>query len=152
MKQHYEKVGEFSQEFCVHAAAIAHRSSLWHESNRPGLCIYAVTMEGRDELEQLSELTDRWPVDIWQGHRFVKIDPGGYIHRHADGKEAYWSSYHLVLLTNDQAISSMYDDDGEHQFNLEVGGIYCIDRTCDHGSINNGGTERLHLLMEVRDE
>jgi len=150
--RHYEKVGEISKEFCVQAAAIAHNSELWHESRRPGLCDYAVTMWGLSELQQISELTDRWPVDIWQGHRFVQIDPGGYIHRHSDGSEKYWNSYHVVLLSNDQAISSMWDKDGtEHTFNLKAGSIYEIDRRCDHSSVNNGDSERLHLLMEVRD-
>lgn len=151
MIEHYKKVGEVSAELCAAAAAIAHNSPLWHSSNRPGLCVYAVTMEGREELEQLAELTDRWPVEIWQGFRFVKIEPEGYIHRHKDGDEHYWNSYHVVLLTNDQAISSMYDDDGDHHFNLQAGGIYEIDRRYEHSSVNNGDTERLHLLMEVHD-
>ncbi len=151
MVKHYEKVGQISPELCAKAAAIAHNSELWHSCIRPDFCVYAVTMEGREELEQLTELTDLWPADLWQGFRFVKIEPGGYIHRHKDGNEAYWHSYHLVLLTNDEAISFMYDEDGEHAFNLEAGGIYQIDRTCEHGSVNNGQSERLHLLMEVRD-
>jgi hypothetical protein len=152
MSRLYEKVGEISKEFCARATDIAHTSEVWHESRRPGLCDYAVTMGGRAELEALSELTDRWPVDIWQGHRFVQIDPGGYIHRHSDGNEAYWNSYHVVLLSNDESISSIFDADGvEHKFNLEVGSIYFIDRICDHASVNNGDSERLHLLMEVHD-
>jgi hypothetical protein len=149
---YYKKVGEISEEFCSQAAAIAHNSENWQIADRPGLCVYSVTMDGREELEKLTELTDLWPVDLWQGHRFVKIDPGGYLHRHTDGREAYWHSYHIILLTNDQAISSMYDPDGtEHAFNLEACGIYEIDRVCEHGSVNNGDSERLHLLIEVND-
>ena len=152
MVLHYEKFGEVSAELCAQAAAIAHKHDDWQIGKRAGRYDYAVTMAGKEDLEQLTELSDIWPVDLWQGFRFVKIEPGGYIHRHKDGNEAYWRSFHVVLRTNDQCISSMYDDDGEHQFHLEAGSIWEIDRVCEHGSTNSGDTERLHLLMEVNDE
>jgi hypothetical protein len=46
----------------------------------------------------------------------------------------------------------MYFEDGsEEHLHLEPNGIYSVDRSIEHDSVNNGETERIHLLMEVND-
>ncbi len=64
MSRYYEKVGEVSSDFVAHAIVISRHCEGWQES-RGDNTAYAATFEGRKELEQLSELTDRWPADIW---------------------------------------------------------------------------------------
>jgi hypothetical protein len=152
MSRYYDQIGEVSNEFRAQAIVIARKIEMerWQVSKGANTC-YAATFEGQADLQKLSELTDRWSVDIWQSAFFLKLEPSDFIHRHVDEPHP-WNSYHIVLLTNDDCINSMYDEDGtEHRFNLEPGGIYYVERTTEHGSVNNGDSERLHLLMEVHD-
>jgi aspartyl/asparaginyl beta-hydroxylase (cupin superfamily) len=111
---------------------------------------YSTSFDGRPALEKEPELTDRWPVDIWQSAFFLRLGPGGNIHKHVD--EAHpWNTYHIVLLNNDQCINRVWQGARQHDFCLQPGGIYRIDRSIPHESFNNGDSERIHLLMEVRD-
>jgi hypothetical protein len=125
MSYHYEKIGQISIALRKKIMVIA-RSVNYQVSKGEGTD-YEASFDGRPALEKLSELTDLWPVDIWQSAFFLK-------------------------QTNSKAISSMYDEDGaEHPFQLKTRMIYRVDRSCEHGSVNNGGAERFHLLMEIRD-
>jgi hypothetical protein len=149
MSYHYEKIGQISIALRKKIMVIA-RSVNYQVSKGEGTD-YEASFDGRPALEKLSELTDLWPVDIWQSAFFLKLPPAGFIHRHIDQPHP-WNTYHIVLQTNSKAISSMYDEDGaEHPFQLKTRMIYRVDRSCEHGSVNNGGAERFHLLMEIRD-
>ena len=145
---YYAKMGEVSNEFRARAIVIA-RSVKWSESKGPSTD-YATSFEGRPAFEQEPELTDRWPVTSWQSAFFLKLEPGGYVHKHVDEPHP-WSTYHIVLLSNDQCINRVWQGRRQHDFNLQPGGIYLIDRQIPHESHNNGTTERIHLLMEVHE-
>ncbi len=83
------------------------------------------------------KLTDYWSDD--NGSRmFVKITPGGRVHRHSD----HGYKVHTVLLTNPRCVNS---HDGMPNY-LEQGGVYKMDASLEHESWNNGETDRIHLI------
>ena len=90
----------------------------------------------------IPELRQRWP-NIHSAF-LLRIPPGGKVHKHIDADHV-WNTYHIVVYTNDDCIS--FADGKPHH--LEVGGIYSIDRSVEHYSVNDGKTDRVHLLMEV---
>jgi aspartyl/asparaginyl beta-hydroxylase (cupin superfamily) len=76
----------------------------------------------------------------------VVLRPGGNIGMHVDVPEAEGlTRYHLVLSTNDRCWSY---HDGDWQ-QLESGGIYTVDPTRLHASINWGESMRVHLVADV---
>jgi len=90
----------------------------------------------------IPELLERW--EKWHASFFLRIPPGGMVHKHADADDP-WQTFHIPVQTNNDCIS--YIEETPHH--LEVGGIYHIDRTLEHHSVNNGVTDRIHLLAEV---
>ena len=82
--------------------------------------------------------------DRWHSAFFLKIPPGGRVHRHVDVDHP-WNTYHVVVQTNPDCLS-FTEGAAQH---LESGGVYSIDRTIEHWSENNGDTDRIHLLCEV---
>ena len=145
----YSKAGEVSNEFRARAIVIS-RSVEWQESKGP-TTDYSASFDGREALEMESELTDLWPVDIWKSAFFMKLEPGGFVHKHTDEPHP-WNTYHIVLLSNEKCWNRIWQGTREHNFCLKPGGIYRIDRTVPHESVNYGHSERIHLLMEVYDQ
>lgn len=100
---------------------------------------------GRDYQTAYVE-TDQLPWDDVHATFFLKIPPGGKVHKHIDVDHP-WKTYHIVVETNDKAINYMAGT----PYKLEVGGIYSVDRQVEHWSTNEGDTDRIHLLAEVYD-
>lgn len=151
MNDGYVKIGEISQDTRDRALAICRNLVDGWQVSKGETTDYAANMEAHEAIKELSELTDRWPVEQWQSAFFLVITPGGKVHRHTDSPHP-WNTYHIVLLTNPECRNSMYYDDGsEHHFNLQAGAIYRVDRSIEHGSHNNGDEDRIHLLVEVHD-
>ena len=148
MSGYYAKIGEVSNEFRARAI-VAARSVTWSIKKGKNTD-YSTSFDGRPALEKEPELTDRWPLDIWKSAFFLRLEPGGKVHKHTD-EDHPWQTYHIVLLSNSDCISRIWQGTLQHDFRLQPGGIYRIDRTMPHESVNNGDTERIHLLMEVRD-
>ena len=112
-------------------------------------CWKEIKGSGRDYLTSFTEIEkakDLLPWTEWQNAFFLKIPPDGQIHKHID-TDRNWQTYHVVVQTNDGCISYV---EGQ-PFYLETGGIYSIDRSLEHHSINSGSTDRIHLLAEVYD-
>jgi len=149
MSGYYAKVGVVSNAFRARAIVVA-RSVEWAIKKGENTD-YSTSFFGRPALEKEPELTDRWPVDIWKSAFFLCLQPGGKVHKHMD-EDHPWNTYHIVLLTNDECISRIWEGNRAHNFCLKAGGIYRIDRSCPHESVNEGETERIHLLMEVHDK
>ena len=103
---------------------------------------------GRDYLTCFvtDEVKDFFDWQEWHSAFFLKIPPGGEVHRHTD-VEHPWNTYHVVVCTNDDCISFS----SGNPYHLEVGDIYSIDRSIEHYSVNKGKTDRIHLLAEVYD-
>ena len=81
----------------------------------------------------------------WAAAMLVLIRPGGYIQPHRDEPaRAGLSRFHIVLQTN-QRCWNFHDGDWQQ---LELGGIYTIDPTREHGSLNWGDAMRVHLVID----
>ncbi len=104
--------------------------------------------------EHLVAVRDAYKPDLgeiipgdWAYSMLVGIKPnGGMIRFHHDLKQREeLVRYHLVLSTNDKCWN-FHDGDWQQ---LELGGIYTIDETKEHASINGGETLRLHLVVDA---
>lgn len=92
----------------------------------------------------VQNLLPRW--SSFHAAFFLRLKPHGKVHRHVDrGNE--WSTYHVVVQTNDDAVSFMSDV----PYNLREGEVYWADRKVPHWSVNEGDTDRIHLLCEVHE-
>jgi len=105
--------------------------------------------DGRDYLtsfcgDDVKKLFD-WD---FQAAFFLKIPPGGKVHPHVD-VERPWSTFHVVVQTNAKCISYSMDDDKRIGFHPKTKGIYRVNRQLEHWAINNGTTDRIHLLCLV---
>lgn len=101
------------------------------------------------DREVNNELADRWAVDRWIRAWFVNIPSQGFLHRHNDEGKSDYRRYHIPIQTNELAISTLYDDEGEHPLHLELGGIYSFNYNLDHSAVNPGPTDRIHLIVDV---
>lgn len=77
---------------------------------------------------------------------FLCIPPGGRVHRHIDTPRPQ-KTYHIPVETNLKAKNYMYTPE-RTGYHLEVGKIYWVDRSISHDSVNEGETDRIHLLIE----
>ena len=89
------------------------------------------------------DLQDAIP-GVWASSMLVAIQPEGHIRKHTDiiGKG---ERHHLVIQTNPDCWS--YHDGTWQQ--LEPGGIYTVDQSKEHASINLGEQVRIHLVVDL---
>lgn len=73
---------------------------------------------------------------------FLRLPPGGSIHKHVDADDC--KTDHVVMSTNMACVN--YWDGGE--CHMEQGRRYTVDRSIPHWAVNNGDTDRVHLLVE----
>ena len=88
------------------------------------------------------------PVDGWISARLIAIKPGGIIHLHTDPLPDGFprhTRYHVVLTTNPYCWG--YHDGSVQR--LEAGGVYTIDESLEHASVNWGKTPRVHLVIDA---
>lgn len=81
---------------------------------------------------------------------FIKMEPGTNVYRHRDppGVTDFYDTDHIVLSTNDKAFIC-WDDGEERRVHLDLGKRYrIIDRGVLHWAVNDGDTDRIHLLIE----
>lgn len=117
-------------------------------------------------IDSLSEITDLLKGAKWKQVRgekshydtyfpivhnvdkafFLKIPPGGKVHKHVDTQRPT-ETYHIPIQTNDESICYMYEPK-KTGYHLEVGKVYWVNRYIPHESVNNGKTDRIHLLLE----
>lgn len=107
---------------------------------------YGTTTEHRSECRAAyPELAGVLPGD-WLASMLVLIRPGGNIRMHVDVPEREGlTRYHVVLATNDRCWNY---HDGDWQ-QMELGGIYTVDPTREHASINWGESMRVHLVIDI---
>jgi hypothetical protein len=55
---------------------------------------------------------------------------------------------HIPLYTNKDA-TFVFGENGERSYQMEVGKIYIINPLVPHGTINDGNTDRVHLLSRI---
>ena len=78
----------------------------------------------------------------------AKLPPGGRITPHFDGKVAYPHKIHIPLQTNDATF--FYIEDKEYHF--AEGFAYEVNNLRKHAAVNNGSTDRIHLIFEYYDK
>ena len=76
----------------------------------------------------------------------LKIPPGGSVHRHVDTGDC--KTDHIVLSSNDGCKNYWSNGNGEEWIRMEPNHRYSVDRTIEHWSVNEGTTDRVHLLVE----
>jgi hypothetical protein len=80
--------------------------------------------------------------------RISTIKPGEVVQTHVDANSKYVLRAHLPIITNDNAYSHYYDNKGNKiEINMEPGSVYILNPGVSHGAINNGSTERIHLVV-----
>ena len=92
------------------------------------------------------DLADVLPGE-WAYSMLVIVKPAmGSIRFHRDVQQREGLiRHHLVLQTNDRCWNF---HDGSWQ-QLELGGIYTMDETKEHASINGGDAPRIHLVVDL---
>lgn len=83
---------------------------------------------------------------------FIKIAPGGHVYKHCDPVEvsSRFDTDHIVVQTNDRAFNC-WEDEGEKSIHLDLGKRYrIVNRGVKHWAVNDGDTDRIHLLIEYR--
>lgn len=86
---------------------------------------------------------------------FIKMTPGSQVHRHRDppGVVDRFYTDHVVVSTNDRS-RICWDESGEERsVHLELGKRYrIVDRGVLHWAVNDGDSDRVHLLIEYPKE
>lgn len=82
--------------------------------------------------------------------KFIKIPAGGWIKRHSDngGKPEGTKTIHVVLSTNDKCINISYAEETQ-EIHMPKNSIWEFDTWPEHESLNNGDTDRIHLVMDI---
>jgi len=77
-----------------------------------------------------------------------KLLPGTNIPLHSDGKasELYYHRFHIVLSTNSNVVTKV----GEEELNMQQGDVWWFDHALPHTIINNGTTDRIHLVVDIK--
>lgn len=77
-----------------------------------------------------------------------RLSPGSTIPLHSDGlaSNAYYHRFHLVLQTND-GVTTLIDNE---LYKMGVGEVWWFDHTKEHTITNNGDTDRIHLIVDIR--
>ena len=88
------------------------------------------------------------PFEDWRDPFFLKLKPGGKVHRHRDNEKPY-VTYHIPVMSNDKCICYSEEDNQTLAKHLDVGTLYTAIRTHPHWSSNEGETDRIHLLVPV---
>lgn len=86
---------------------------------------------------------------------FIKMKPHTNVYRHRDPPEVseHFDTDHVVVTTNDKAFICWEDDGADRSQHLELGKRYRItDRGVLHWAVNDGDTDRVHLLIEYPKE
>jgi mannose-6-phosphate isomerase-like protein (cupin superfamily) len=77
-----------------------------------------------------------------------KIAPGGRIYPHADtaAHAAYYDRFHIVIASNEQSHFRC----GDEVLNMRVGEVWWFDNAVEHEVRNEGQTDRIHLIVDIR--
>lgn len=82
---------------------------------------------------------------------FIKMTPGARVHRHRDPPQVVerFDTDHIVVSTNDRAFICWEEAGTAQSVHLDLGKRYRItDRGVLHWAVNDGDTDRVHLLIE----
>lgn len=77
----------------------------------------------------------------------ANVRPGKQIPEHTDAAQSFTFSHrlHIPLVTNKDAVITVNGED----INMEVGTCYEVNNKLLHSVINNGNSDRIHLLFDI---
>ncbi len=82
---------------------------------------------------------------------FIRMRPHTNVYRHRDPREVvdFFETDHIVCSTNERSLICWEVEGEEHSIHLDLGKRYRIlDRGLLHWAVNDGDTDRVHLLIE----
>ncbi len=94
--------------------------------------------------KQAPDLSVDWDGKVVQWF-YLKLPPGGYLHKHVDRRKPNHVTYHIPICSNSNCRTFIAGQD----FQMPVGGMYRMVRDKEHYAVNKGATDRIHLLVEV---
>jgi hypothetical protein len=106
---------------------------------------WRVLDERHDRLYSTAEVKDFW--EPCKRSFFIRIGPGGLIHRHRD-EAIKGITHHLVVQSNPKCLNWWQEDGQDCCIHLEAGCRYDVKRDPVHWATNEGETDRIHLLVE----
>jgi Aspartyl/Asparaginyl beta-hydroxylase len=136
----------------------AEMSKKWWAEHRDDVFVLQDT-ELRTQLPSVDALHK--PLsDLAEVHRIrlMKLTPGGgELERHTDLvdhdsgiRDGSVARFHFPLITNDQVIFNSWSMDGLcREVNMKAGEAWYLDTRKPHRAVNNGTTERTHLVVDV---
>jgi hypothetical protein len=113
--------------------------------------------ELRTKLFQAEKVLELFPGKLHRV-RLMKLAPnGGELERHTDQvdpdsgvQNGKVMRFHFPLITNDGVVFTMWGVDGKPKSaNMKVGECWYLDTRKPHQAINNGDTDRIHLVVDV---
>jgi hypothetical protein len=90
--------------------------------------------------------------------RLMQLQPGGgELQRHTDQTDkdsgvddGKLMRFHIPILTNSKVLFTSWDMRGkEHTVNMAAGEVWYLDTRKPHRAVNNGDSERVHLVVDV---
>lgn len=143
----YELVSEFPMTAVEELRSLVAQRAAWKKVNGEG--VNFMTWHGvKAYIQCVEALVNQWPPTRWREAFFLRIPPGGCVHRHAD-KDKSFETFHVPIETTPEAVCFMHPDSGDVPYHLEVGFVYRVNRSVEHSSTNSGTGNRTHLLMEI---
>jgi hypothetical protein len=113
--------------------------------------------ELRKALPQVEQLLSKFPGELHRV-RLMNLSPnGGELERHTDQvdpesgvQDGKLMRFHFPLATNESVVFSTWEVDGSRKnVHMKVGECWYIDTRKPHQAINNGDTDRIHLVVDV---
>lgn len=113
--------------------------------------------ELRKALPQVEQLLSKFPGELHRV-RLMNLSPnGGELERHTDQvdpesgvQDGKLMRFHFPLATNESVVFSTWEVDGSRKnVHMKVGECWYIDTRKPHQAINNGVTDRVHLVIDV---
>ena len=111
----------------------------------------------RTALPQVEELLELFPGKLHRVRLMKLVPNGGELERHTDQvdpdsgvQNGKVMRFHFPLITNDNVVFTMWGVDGKPKSaNMKVGECWYLDTRKPHQAINNGDSDRIHLVVDV---
>ena len=111
----------------------------------------------RSKFPEVEEILSKFKTEIHRV-RFMKLKPGGgELERHTDQVDpdvgiinGKLMRIHVPIKTNDKVEFTSWSPEGQKTIvNMKEGSVWYLDIRKPHTAINNGDTERTHLVIDV---
>lgn len=82
--------------------------------------------------------------------RFAKLKPGCEVKPHIDYDTTYSIRLHIPIDTNSKCLNGCFTSNENIAIHLPAdGGVWFVNQGLKHWAVNNGDTERVHLILSV---